>query len=279
MPTPIFNARLELVSATEISVGTYDIVANIADGTGIYSALDAAVGDVVFLDTFASISAPGTVSRYQVSIINSATPFVLNAQIVYDDTGSSIDLNEVIGAYGFIARSNVQELTYHTAPTLQSIPDYVIQYARSWDNYVKMSTLLSSADSAAIQGTFTNASGSSIAIGTPVYSNASGNIEMVDVSLENSAKNFVGITTSSIPDSSTGSVIMSGLVKNVSTSINVGNIVYISKSGAITSTAPDIGVAGFVSGDFVIKIGQITKNATNPSNKDLLVAWQLMGQL
>lgn len=279
MPTPIFNARLELVSATEISVGTYDIVANINDGTGIYSALDAAVGDVVFLDTFASVSAPGTVSRYQLSVINSATPFVLNAQIVYDDTGSSIDLNEVIGAYGFVARSNIQELTYHTAPTLQSIPDYVIQYARSWDNYVRLSALFSSADSAAIQGTFTNASGGSIAIGTPVYGDTSGNIEIIDVSVESSAQNFIGITTSSIPDSSTGNVIMSGLVKNIATSINVGSIVYISKSGAITSTAPDIGVNGFAAGDFVIKIGQITKNATNPSNKDLLVAWQLMGQL
>ena len=279
MPIPTFNARIELVSATEISVGTYDVVLNIADGTGIYSALDAIISDVIFIDTFASVSAPGTVSRYQVSIINSATPFVLNTRIVYDDTGSSIDLNEVIGTIGFIARSNTQELTYHTSPTLQTIPDYVIQYARSYDNYVRMSTLLSSADSAAIQGTFTNATGGSISIGTPVHGNTSGNIEPIDVSVETAIKSFIGITLTSIPNSSSGSVVMAGLIKNISTGVSVGDSVYLSKSGGITSTAPDIGVGGFVSGDFVIRIGQITKNSTNPSNKDLLVAWQLMGQL
>lgn len=279
MPIPTFNAKIELSSATEIAAGTYDVSLNIADGTGIYSALDAIVGDTVFIDTFASISAPGTVSRYQVSLINSATPFILNARIVYDDTGSSIDLNEVIGTNGFITRSNAQELSYHTAPTLQTIPDYIVQYARSYDNYVRISSLLSSIDSSAIVGQFTNMTGSSILSGTPVYSNSSGNIGGIDPSIEGEVSGFTGITFSSIPNSSEGTVVTSGFIKNISTSATVGSLVYLSKTGGITGTAPDIGVGGFVAGDFVLIIGKITKNAANPSNKDLLIAPQLVGQL
>ena len=92
-------------------------------------------------------------------------------------------------------------------------------------------------------------------------------------------RHSLGLSMSTILSSSQGSVVLSGLVKNVSTGLSVGDILYVAKTGGITTTAPDIGVSGFVAGDFVIKVGQITKNSSNPSNKDLLVAWQLVGQL
>jgi len=279
MSVPVLNIRFTPIGSIELSAGVYRVNGPVFDGNGQFTGFDVAIGDAVFLDTLGSSSAPGTISKYVITNIVSANAGTITIDISYDDTGTAVDVAEVAGLPGFIARQNLQELTFHTAPSVQNIPDYIVQYARSYDNYIKISESLSTLDSSAITGLFTNPGPGSLINATPVSTNTSGNLVTVDVSSEDLATSFLGLTTSTILSSSQGQVILSGLVKNISTALGVGDILYVSKTGSLTTTAPDIGVNGFASGDFVIRVGQITKNATNPSNKDLLVAWQLMGQL
>ena len=47
----------------------------------------------------------------------------------------------------------------------------------------------------------------------------------------------------------------------------------------LTTSIPEIGVAGFLSGDFVVKVGRITKNSDVPANKDFKVEVHIIGQL
>jgi hypothetical protein len=279
MGIAVFNARFTPNNSSELSVGLYRVTGAIFDGNAQFSGFDVALEDVIFLDSIGSGSAPGTISRYEVTNIVSLGATNVTVDLTYSDTGSAIDVAELLFSPGFIARKNMFDFTFHTAPTIQNVPDYVIQYARSYDNYVNISTALSSVDSSSSVGTFTNPGPGTLTGATPVATNTSGNLVAVNVSSEDIATSFLGLTTSTILSSSQGGVVLSGLVKNISTALGVGDVLYVSKTGGLTTTAPDIGVDGFVAGDFVIRIGQITKNSTNPSNKDLLVAWQLMGQL
>lgn len=131
----------------------------------------------------------------------------------------------------------------------------------------------------AIETQILNSSGGTLSALQPVGISNAGSLIPIDVSVETSSTTASGIVKASAINNALATVVLNGKIENVSLSANFGDVVYVSKSGALTSTAPDIGVNGFAAGDFVIKVGQITKNATNPSNKDLLVAWQLMGQL
>ena len=279
MGIAVFNARFTPNNSSELSVGVYRVTAALFDGNSQFSGFDVALGDIVFLDSIGSGSAPGTITRYEVTNIVTLGAINVTIDLTYSDTGSAVDVAELLFSPGFIARKNDLNFAFHTAPTIQNVPDYIIQYARSYDNYTNISLALSSVDSSASVGIFANPGPGSIIGATPVSTNTSGNLVVVDVASEDLASSFLGLTSSTILASTQGGVVLAGLVKNISTALGVGDILYVSKTGSLTTTAPDIGVDGFVAGDFVIKIGQITKNATNPSNKDLLVAWQLMGQL
>lgn len=124
----------------------------------------------------------------------------------------------------------------------------------------------------------TNGSGSPIPGLTPVTLNAAGDLDTIDVSNEADALRTVGVTNASILNASSGDVTALGKISNV-VGFALDDIIYVSKTGTLTATVPDIGVGDFVSGDFVIQIGKIAKNQTNPSNMDLLVQIQVIGQL
>lgn len=123
-----------------------------------------------------------------------------------------------------------------------------------------------------------NQTGSLIPKATPVKLTSSG-VGLVDVSVEADVDAFAGVLLVDASIGSTGSIINSGTVENVSTSFAVGSIIYVSKVGTLTNVKPSTGVNGFGEGDFVIKIGMIAQNNDNPSGKDLLVGIQIMGQL
>lgn len=124
----------------------------------------------------------------------------------------------------------------------------------------------------------TNQIGSTIPKGVPVKLTASG-LALVDVSVEADIDAFAGVLAADCANLATGTLVNSGLVDNISTSFVVGSIVYISKVGTLTNVKPSIGVNGFGEGDFVIKVGMIAANQDTPTNKDLLVGIQHMGQL
>lgn len=123
-----------------------------------------------------------------------------------------------------------------------------------------------------------NTTGSTIAKCLPVKITASG-MDLIDVSLEADIDAFAGLTRSSVSNLSTGEIVNSGIIMDTGLSYAAGTRVYVSKSGGVTNLKPDIGVGGFVSGDWVISLGVIALNDSNPALKDLIVFIEVKGQL
>lgn len=130
-----------------------------------------------------------------------------------------------------------------------------------------------------LQTELDNNSGSSISAFQPVASDGNGEIKAIDPSVENDALKTLGVTTTSIADGSSGDVVTHGRLDNITTSFSFGDYVYVSKTGDLTNVEPSVGVASFVAGDWVIRIGTIVKNKTTPSQKDLMVNVTVVGQL
>ena len=133
--------------------------------------------------------------------------------------------------------------------------------------------------SQALRNTELNNTGSTLAQLTPVKITLDGNLGTIDVSVESDVHALAGIVDENIPNGASGNIITSGRVLNISTSAAFGMPLYLSKSGGVTDTIPDIGVGGFVAGDFVVSLGIVAKNAVSPSNKDLIVRILILGQL
>jgi len=126
---------------------------------------------------------------------------------------------------------------------------------------------------------FQNGTISTLSKGTPVSVNTSSQLVAVNVSSETSVQALVGLTGQDIPSAATGSVIYSGRLEDITTSYVAGDALYISKTGNLTNVKPDIGVGGFVSGDFVIFVGVVVKNEFNNSLKDIKLMLSVVGQL
>jgi len=125
----------------------------------------------------------------------------------------------------------------------------------------------------------TNNSGGTLLALTPVRSDSVKGMDSVDVAIEAEIKAILGVLKADTNNGVQGTIVNNGRIENITTGIAVDTSVYLSKSGGITSTPPDIGVGGFLAGDFVILLGVITTNESNPSNKDFVVNIQLIGQL
>jgi len=113
---------------------------------------------------------------------------------------------------------------------------------------------------------------------TPVRINNLGVVDSIDVSLEE-AISVSGVTTEDILNGASGGSISSGIIEDITTSFNLGDVIYVSKSGDLTNTKPSIGVDSFLEGDYVIKIGVISKNELNPAAKDIYINISIVGQL
>jgi Avian adenovirus fibre, N-terminal len=124
-----------------------------------------------------------------------------------------------------------------------------------------------------------NNSGSTIPAFTPVRADSNGDMDVIDVSVEIESLAIVGITKTSVPDAAIGSMVTSGKLENVTGSFTFGNVLYVSKTGGLTATPPSIGVDGFLAGDWIIKLGVVTKNQSNPLDMDLICQIQVIGQL
>lgn len=123
-----------------------------------------------------------------------------------------------------------------------------------------------------------NGTGSTITKGTPVRASIS-SVDLIDVSSETQANAIAGIVKSDITNGNQGDIIVTGIIEDITTSASVGDIMYVSKTGDLTNIKPSIGVASFVSGDWVIRVGVIIKNNSNPLLKDLLINIQVVGAL
>jgi len=143
-------------------------------------------------------------------------------------------------------------------------------------------TILSAAGTGsgeAVASTVTNDSGGTLLALTPVRSDSVNGMDTIDVSVESEVDALIGVLNADTNDGDPGTVTNEGRIKDITTAISTDTAVYLSKTGTLTDTKPSIGVGGFAAGDFVVLIGVVTKNEDNPSNKDLVVNMQLIGQL
>jgi hypothetical protein len=124
-----------------------------------------------------------------------------------------------------------------------------------------------------------NDSGSSINKTDPIRLDASGNIQKIDPSVEAQALACIGVAKSSISNGSSTAIVSQGRLEDVTTAGTFGDPLYVSKSGGLTNVKPSVGVNGFVEGDFVIFVGIVAKNQTNPLLKDLMINIRVVGQL
>lgn len=125
----------------------------------------------------------------------------------------------------------------------------------------------------------TNSTGFTIIRATPVKINADGSIGLVDPSIESDIDGLAGLTKDNVLDGSAIDVVSAGTLENITTLANVGDTLYLSKAGSLTNQKPSIAVAGFVAGDWIVRLGVIAKNQVNPLLKDLIVNIQFVGQL
>lgn len=131
-----------------------------------------------------------------------------------------------------------------------------------------------------VKASLINQSGGALSKLTPVAIDVAGYINNVDVSVEASAMAVVGIVSdASIANGATGNVITDGKLEDITTSASYGDVLYVSKTGMVTNVKPSVGVGGFVEGDFMIRLGVISRNVDNPLVKDLIVNVQVVGQV
>lgn len=130
-----------------------------------------------------------------------------------------------------------------------------------------------------VESGYQNGTGSTLAQGTPVTINGSGQIVPVDVSVDASANAIIGLVVNDIPVTANGQVIDNSRLENVSLGFSVGDILYVSKAGFLTNILPDYGVGGFTSGDWVIYVGVVVQNEFNALQIDIVVSISARGQL
>lgn len=131
---------------------------------------------------------------------------------------------------------------------------------------------------------YLNSTGSAIAQGAPCSVQSDGSIALTDVTSQVSVQSFVGYAYTRIASASTGPIISGGRLENLTGySFTIGNSIYISVGGGLQNTSPVDNngnpVAPFVVGDFTIFAGVIVQNEDNPSNQDLQIFSQNLGEL
>jgi hypothetical protein len=129
-------------------------------------------------------------------------------------------------------------------------------------------------------GGFTNGTGSTIAIGTPVSTNTVGNMVLLDVTNEALVNAFIGLTSIRVPANAEGLVVNAGRLEGINLGFSVGDPVYAGITpGSLTNIKPDLTVSGWNSGDFVIFLGCYVKNQFTSGLYDIQLMPTIVGQL
>ena len=130
-----------------------------------------------------------------------------------------------------------------------------------------------------------NGLATSVAKATAVYMDVNGEFQPVDVADETAFSVF-GLTDLAVPGDSSGLIVTSGRLQDITTSAPLGSVLYVNSAGGLIASseltlnsAPTVGLDGFVAGNLVIRVGIIGKNIIDGNKKDLLVNIQIMGIL
>jgi hypothetical protein len=144
--------------------------------------------------------------------------------------------------------------------------------------YRPYASIVSAIQSSNLKSNLLNNSGLTIQKYQPVRINSNGDMSVIDVSLDAHALGTVGVVEDITVNGAYGYVVTHGKVENIST-FNLGDFIYVSKTGGLTNSLPSEGVDGFIAGDWVIRVGVIGKNEDDPILKDLFINFQIIGQL
>lgn len=127
--------------------------------------------------------------------------------------------------------------------------------------------------------TLENITGQPIPALVPVSTSSTGGMKRINVSNETDALSAIGVTLTPALNATDGTVVGLGRIPDVGNIFPLNSTIWVSKTGDLTDVVPETDVAGFEALDFVIKVGKIVKNQTDPTKRDLLVKIQLIGQL
>lgn len=264
-------------------VEQYVVTGSVFDGSGRYDGSSFSVGDVIFDES--------VLGSFRWRILEIRTPPVLGSTLKvlvrYDDEGTPpvADLGPAAGAGVVAGVASTGVYRVATLPSISLNSSFGLTetiYTSMQNSNDRGTDVLVNEAKAPASGTsalYLNSTGSTLAKLTPIKLQANGSMEGVDVSLEADALAVAGVVSQDTLNGQQGSVVGSGKLEDVTTSIAVGQPVFVSKTGGVTSTKPDVGVGGFLGGDYIIKLGIISKNATDTSKKDLIVNISLVGQL
>lgn len=277
---PSFDATVNPGEYT-ITGASYD---NQADATG-NGAADLVTGFILYVpasdpNTFTLL--PGVAHRYKITALTVVDTFTINATVLWDEGGSEVDA-PTNGAYCIISESTTSQKFGLPASVgvYSNLPAGVDIAALDADIRHITDSLTGGGGGSgeALETSMNNGSGATLTALTPVRGDTSGKANTVDVATEAQAFAIVGITKASISNGSDGTIVIGGRLKNITTSAVFGDKLFVSKTGGVTATKPDIGSGGFVAGDFVIEMGVIVRNNTVITNKDLDVNIRVVGQL
>lgn len=129
---------------------------------------------------------------------------------------------------------------------------------------------------------YQNSSGSAIQIGAAVSINTSGQIVLTDVGNEASASGWVGLMAEVTPDGATGLAISDGRLQNIPLSMgfSVGDPIWVGNiPGTLTNIKPDLSGVNWFAGDFILFVGVVVKNEFNPTQQDIQLSRQIIGQV
>lgn len=181
-------------------------------------------------------------------------------------SGSLTSLSSAI--VGSLARVPTESSTY----VLQTLP------ASNISNWLALPSGSVGAVSA-IVSSYQNTSGGTIAAFLPVQINAAtGSLALVNVADFAASGDTFGVTSAAILNNTYGTVVMEGRLENITGGFTAGSVLWVAKDGALTATAPNVGINGFATGDLVIRVGVVVPNS-NPTLVDLVVEMGVIGTL
>jgi len=129
---------------------------------------------------------------------------------------------------------------------------------------------------------FQNGTGSTMNVATVVSTNSSGQLILADVTNEATIETIVGLVSiANIPSAANGTVVSDGRLENIpSLGFSVGDTLWLGTTpGSLTNVKPDLTQIGWSAGDYVVFIGVVVQNEFNPSNQDIQLCRQIIGQL
>lgn len=128
---------------------------------------------------------------------------------------------------------------------------------------------------------YQNGTGSTMSVASAVSTNGSGQLVLTDVTSESSVEGWLGLVAESIPSAATGLVASDGRLQNIpALGFSIGDPVWVGLSpGSLTNVKPDLSAPGWSSGYWVLFVGVVVQNEFNPSQRDIQLCRQIIGQL